>query len=77
MSVCEKEKTYPHIIQCDNGATFIGLFKTSIDLHNKMEPTQKIKLVYTTPYNFTSLVERMTRELRKKKNKQLLSSMTI
>ena len=68
MSVCEKEKTYPRIIQCDNGSTFIGLFKTSIDLHNKMEPTQKIKLVYTTPYNPTSngLVERMNRELRKK-----------
>ena len=68
MSVCEKEQTYPHIIQCDNGSTFQGLFKSSIDLHNKMEPTQKIKVVYTSTYNPTSngLVERMNREIRKK-----------
>jgi transposase InsO family protein len=69
MSVCEKEQTYPHIIQVDNGATFKGLFKSSIDLHNKMKPNQKIKLVYTTPYNPTSngMVERLNREIRKKK----------
>ena len=68
MSVCEKEQTYPHIIQVDNGSQFQKDFKSSIDAHNKNNPTQKIKLAYTTPYNPTSngLVERMNREIRKK-----------
>ena len=68
MSVCKKENTYPQIIQVDNGSSFYGEFKDLMNQHNEENPTQKIKIVYTTPHTPTAngLVERMNRELRKK-----------
>jgi len=67
--ICNLTQTFPHIIQCDNGASFKGDFETSInDINRNRPPNQQIKLVHTTTYNPTAngLVERMNREIRKK-----------
>jgi hypothetical protein len=68
ISICKKEDTYPQIIQVDNGATFYGDFKTMMEEHNKENPNETIKIIYTSPHTPTAngLVERMNRELRKK-----------
>ena len=68
MSICIREHTYPHLIQCDNGGNFQGEFKRQIEEHNAQHPNQSIKIIYTSAYTPTAngLVERMNREFRKK-----------
>ena len=67
-SICVKENTYPHVVQCDNGGKFQGNFKKRIEDNNALHPNQSIKIVYTSAYTPTAngLVERMNREFRKK-----------
>ena len=67
-SICARENTYPHIIQCDNGGNFKGNFQLLIEQNNALHPNQSIKIVYTNAYTPTAngLVERMNKEFRKK-----------